>query len=151
MDSGPPGGGRCGGGSDYRQHVGGFYCCGCGDGQHDHRRRRRDVGSDLAGDAGTVAQDAAGTATAEEVAAAEQKWAENYTGKEPLPDGWTKTENNGFIHIRDAEGNIRIRIDPPDPVTNYPHMHLYDAAGNSLDANGNIVSRKSPDAHIPMK
>ena len=67
-----------------------------------------------------------------------------------LPEGWTKTENNGFTHIRDADGNIRVRIDPPDAVTNYPHQHVYDASGNSLDINGNIVSPKSPDAHIPL-
>jgi len=44
-----------------------------------------------------------------------------------------------------------MRIDPPDKVTNYPHKHLYDINGNSLDVNGNIVPSKSPDAHIPLK
>lgn len=68
-----------------------------------------------------------------------------------LPEGWTKTENNGFTHVRDSEGNIRVRIDPSDKVTNYPHKHIYDADGNPLDINENIVSPKSPDAHIPLK
>jgi len=68
-----------------------------------------------------------------------------------LPSGWTKTTNNGFTHVKDANGNIRVRIDPPDAKTPYPHKHLYDEAGNSLDINGNIVSPKSPDAHIPLK
>ncbi|MGB8451363.1 MAG: hypothetical protein WCD89_03435 [Anaerocolumna sp.] len=68
-----------------------------------------------------------------------------------LPSGWTKTTNNGFTHVRDANGNIRVRIDPPDAKTPYPHKHLYDEAGNSLDINGNNVSPKSPDAHIPLK
>ena len=68
-----------------------------------------------------------------------------------LPSGWTKTTNNGFTHIKDANGNIRVRIDPPDAKTSYPHKHLYDELGNSLDVNGNIVSPKSPDAHIPLK
>lgn len=68
-----------------------------------------------------------------------------------LPSGWTKTTNNGFTHVRDANGNIRVRIDPPDVKTPYPHKHLYDEAGNSLDINGNIVSPKSPGAHIPLK
>jgi len=68
-----------------------------------------------------------------------------------LPDGWTKTENNGYTHIRDENGKIRIRLDPPDNATPYNHKHLYEADGNSLDANGNIVSPKSPDAHIPLK
>ena len=67
-----------------------------------------------------------------------------------LPSGWTKTTNNGFTHVKDENGNIRIRIDPPDAKTPYPHKHLYDGAGNPLDINGNIVSPKSPDAHIPL-
>ncbi len=69
---------------------------------------------------------------------------------EKLPSDWKVTENNGFVHVRDAEGNIRMRIDPPDKVTNYDHVHLYDETGKPLDVNLNIVDRKSPDAHIPI-
>ena len=68
-----------------------------------------------------------------------------------LPEGWTKTTNSGFTHVRDTNGNIRIRIDPPDKVTPYLHKHLYDNLGNSLDADGNIVNPSNPDAHIPIK
>jgi hypothetical protein len=68
-----------------------------------------------------------------------------------LPSGWTKVTNNGFTHVRDANGNIRVRIDPPDAKTPYTHKHLYDESGNSLDINGNIVNPKSPDAHMPLK
>ncbi|MFD3259540.1 RHS repeat-associated core domain-containing protein [Paenibacillus lentus] len=68
-----------------------------------------------------------------------------------LPKGWTYTENNGFVHVRDANGTIRMRIDPPDKVTKYDHVHLYDGNKNPLDINGNIVNPKSPDAHIPYK
>lgn len=68
-----------------------------------------------------------------------------------IPDDWNYTEYNGFVHIRDADGNIRIRIDPPDKVTNYPHVHAYDSDGNLLDSDGNIMDRKSPDGHIPYK
>jgi len=63
-----------------------------------------------------------------------------------LPDGWTQTNNNGFIHVKDASGRTRIRIDPGANR----HIHLYDAAGNSLDIHGNIVHYKSPEAHIPF-
>lgn len=68
-----------------------------------------------------------------------------------LPDEWTYNQSfdGQFIHIKDANGNYVIRIDPPDSVTNYPHMHIYDAAGNSLDINVNIVPYDSIDAHIP--
>ncbi|WP_044640136.1 DNRLRE domain-containing protein [Risungbinella massiliensis] len=68
-----------------------------------------------------------------------------------LPSNWKYTENNGFVHIRDDIGNIRMRIDPPDKVTKYDHVHLYDQKGNPLDVNLNIVDRKSADAHIPYK
>lgn len=66
-----------------------------------------------------------------------------------LPKGWTATENNGHIHIRDEKGRIRVRIDPPDKNTPYPHRHHYDESGNSLDTDGNIVEPDSPEAHIP--
>lgn len=68
-----------------------------------------------------------------------------------IPDDWNYTEHNGFVHIRDADGNMCIRINPPDKVTKYPHVHAYDSDGNLLDSVGNIVDRKSPDGHIPYK
>lgn len=67
-----------------------------------------------------------------------------------LPEGWTKTDNNGHIHIRDENGDVRIKIDPPDWRTDYDHKHFLDADGNSLDVNGNIVKPNNPDAHIPI-
>ena len=68
-----------------------------------------------------------------------------------LPDGWKYTENNGFIHVRDSSGKVRMKIDPPDNVTKFDHVHLFDNNGNPIDINGNIVNRKSSDAHIPYK
>ena len=69
--------------------------------------------------------------------------------EESIPDGWDFQNHNGRIHIRDSNGNFRIRIDPPDKVTNYTHIHVYDEWGNSLDEFGNIVSPKSPLGHLP--
>ena len=63
-------------------------------------------------------------------------------------DGWTYTDRNGFVHIRDTENRIRIRIDPPDRTTDYHHVHLYDRAGNPLDINGNVVGRTNEAAHL---
>ncbi len=68
-----------------------------------------------------------------------------------IPNDWNYTDHNGFVHIKDASGKIRIRIDPPDRVTDYPHVHVYDSNGNLLDSFGNIVDRRSPDGHIPYK
>jgi hypothetical protein len=67
-----------------------------------------------------------------------------------LPEGWKYTENNGFVHVKDANGNIRMRIDPPDKVTKYDHAHLYNEKGESLDINGNVVNYKDPSAHIEI-
>ncbi|MBT2217981.1 transposase [Virgibacillus dakarensis] len=69
--------------------------------------------------------------------------------KANLPEGWTFHENNGRVHIKDANKNFRIRIDPPDKKTPYQHMHIYDEKGKPLDINGNVVDKKSPDGHIP--
>ncbi len=54
---------------------------------------------------------------------------------------WNYTDGSGYL----------ARIDPPDNVTLYDHIHLYDSSGNPIDINGNIVPRESPDAHIKIK
>lgn len=66
-----------------------------------------------------------------------------------IPKDWQIFENNGRVHIKDANGNFRVRIDPPDKITNYEHMHIFDENKNPLDIKGNIVDKKSPDGHIP--
>ncbi|MDA9471948.1 transposase [Enterococcus sp. 5H] len=69
--------------------------------------------------------------------------------KNSIPKDWEFHDNNGRIHIKDENGNFRVRIDPPDKVTNYDHIHVFDSNRNPLDLEGNIVDRKSPDGHIP--
>ncbi len=69
--------------------------------------------------------------------------------RKSIPDDWQIFENNGRVHIKDANGNFRVRIDPPDKITNYEHMHIFDENKNPLDIKGNIVDKKSPDGHIP--
>jgi len=71
---------------------------------------------------------------------------------------WNRKDVAGFldwltlgIHIRDLKGNVCMRIDPPDKITQYPHVHIYDSDGNLLNIAGNIVDRKSPAGHIPYK
>lgn len=69
--------------------------------------------------------------------------------EEAIPDNWDYQEHNGFVHIRDENGTIRIRIDPADNKTTYPHMHIYDEKGNPLDIMGNMVPRNSHAGHLP--
>lgn len=66
-----------------------------------------------------------------------------------IPKDWKIFENNGRVHIKDGAGQMRVRIDPPDKITKYQHMHIYDEVGNPLDKLGNIVDRTSPDGHLP--
>ena len=56
-----------------------------------------------------------------------------------------------FMQWKDASNQTRVRIDPPDAVTPYDHIHLYDSKGNALDINLNIKPANSPDVHIPIK
>ena len=53
--------------------------------------------------------------------------------------------------MSDRFDNIRIKIHPPDKVTKYDHLHIYDKKGNSLDKNLQIVERTTSEAHIPIK
>ena len=65
-----------------------------------------------------------------------------------LPEGWTFHEHNGRVHIKE-NGKMRVRIDPPDRITDYTHMHIYDKNGKPLNIHGNNVDVKSPAGHIP--
>ena len=44
---------------------------------------------------------------------------------------------------------MRVRIDPPDRITDYTHMHIYDKNVKPLNIHGNNVDVKSPAGHIP--
>ena len=70
--------------------------------------------------------------------------------KSTIPDnsGWAVYEHNGFVHIK-KNGVDRIKLDPPDKGTTYPHMHIYDENKNLLNIDGEIVGRKDPAGHIP--
>jgi RHS repeat-associated protein len=68
-----------------------------------------------------------------------------------LPSGWRYTENNGFVHVRDTSGRIRMRIDPPDKVTKYHHVHLYNQNYQPLNIHLKVVNPSSKAAHIPYR
>ena len=70
--------------------------------------------------------------------------------KSTIPDnsGWAVYDHNSFVHIK-KNGVDRIKLDPPDKVTTYPHMHIYDENKNLLNIDGEIVGRKDPAGHIP--
>ncbi len=58
-----------------------------------------------------------------------------------------------FLEFVDRRGRLRAKLHPPDKSpkgTRYPHLHIYDQRGNSLDRNLQIVSWKSKAAHIPI-
>ena len=53
-----------------------------------------------------------------------------------------------FKEFVDKHGNIRAKLHPPDKVTKYPHLHIYDKAGKSLDSNLSKVPARAVEAHI---
>jgi hypothetical protein len=63
-----------------------------------------------------------------------------------------------FMEFIDSQGRVRAKIHPPetpkphtvDTAVKYPHLHIYDSNGNSLNKMLNIVSNKTIDAHIPI-
>ena len=67
------------------------------------------------------------------------------------PD-WTfhvNRDQGQFVHIRDANGILRIRLDPPDGATLENHAHLYDKDRILLDRNLRPVDRDDPEGHQP--
>ena len=45
---------------------------------------------------------------------------------------------------------VRARIDPPNTIVPYHHLHLYNEAGESLNASLEVVERQSLEAHIKI-
>lgn len=60
-----------------------------------------------------------------------------------------KSPDNRFINLVDRFGNTRVKIHPPDKITNYHHLHIYDQHGNPLNRHLKVVTRNSQGAHIP--
>lgn len=60
-----------------------------------------------------------------------------------------KSPDGKFFDFQDRFGNTRIKIHPPDKVTPYDHLHVYDKRGNPLNKYLEVVDRRSIDAHIP--
>lgn len=59
-----------------------------------------------------------------------------------------KSLDDRFMEFVDKAGNVRAKIHPPDAVTQYNHLHIYNRTGNALDKLLNQVLPKSPAAHI---
>ncbi len=73
-----------------------------------------------------------------------------------LPAGWTTKGRMPDAHLYDADGNFRGRLDPPDKVTLYDHIHLYDFFNKKTpkqnilyDIDLNKVPYNAEDGHIP--
>lgn len=62
-----------------------------------------------------------------------------------------RSPDGRFAEFVDGNSTVRAKIHPPDAVTTYAHLHLYDSEGNALDSALRPVSQKSPDAHIRIR
>src|SRR5690606_6923068 len=57
-------------------------------------------------------------------------------------------EDGRWMDFIDKQGNIRVKIHPPDKVTTYEHMHVYDKSGKDLSSNLSRVHYRDPEGHI---
>ena len=76
-----------------------------------------------------------------------KKWNVNDTRNDITRD----PNKPGYIHVYDDKNNYRYRVDPPDKLSGYEHIHFFDKYGNALNSNYEVVSKKSKEAHIPIK
>ena len=76
-----------------------------------------------------------------------KKWSVNDTRTDITRD----PNKPGYIHVYDDKNNYRYRVDPPDKLSGYEHIHFFDKYGNALNSNYEVVSKKSKEAHIPIK
>lgn len=76
-----------------------------------------------------------------------KKWSVNDTRNDITRD----LNKPGYIHVYDDKNNYRYRVDPPDKFSKYEHIHFFDKYGNALNSNYEVVSKKSKEAHIPIK
>ena len=57
----------------------------------------------------------------------------------------------GQVPLKFLDNNYRYRVDPPDKLSGYEHIHFFDKYGNALNSNYEVVSKKRKEAHIPIK
>jgi hypothetical protein len=77
---------------------------------------------------------------------------------EGIPEGWRirPTEGEGGVWYVDPRnpGNA-VRVMPGNPNSPYPNSRVpyvrWQRNGQALDAAGNVVPKKSPEAHIPLE
>ena len=55
-----------------------------------------------------------------------------------------------FMEFVDKRGIVRAKIHPPDKVTSYHHLHIYDRKQVPLDKNLEHANPRSPEAHIKI-
>lgn len=66
-----------------------------------------------------------------------------------IPKGDPKSGKGAYVDP--VTGKQRVLTHPkPDSGCSGPHCHVNNSAGERLDINGNVVSPKSPDAHLPL-
>lgn len=62
-----------------------------------------------------------------------------------------KSSDSNFMEFVDKHGNVRAKIHPPDKVTTYDHLHIYDRSRMPLNTNLKPVSPRDPAAHIEIR
>lgn len=60
-----------------------------------------------------------------------------------------KSPDGRFLEFQDKLGNVRVKIHPPDQITNFDHLHIYNKLGRPLNKYLEVAERTSLDTHIP--
>ncbi len=61
-----------------------------------------------------------------------------------------QSPDSRFIEFVDNNEILRVKIHPPDNVTSFDHLHIYDRTGRSLNRNLQTVNKRSPESHIQI-
>jgi hypothetical protein len=56
-----------------------------------------------------------------------------------------------FMEFVDRNGNLRAKIHPPDKITTYDHLHIYEKKLTPLNKKLQTVKPKDPAAHIKIQ
>ena len=70
-------------------------------------------------------------------------------GKINIP--WVEFSKKTLIDSGIKKPPVKAKIHPPDEISKYHHLHIYDAKGNSLSKDLMKVPKQSLEAHIPIK
>ncbi len=82
---------------------------------------------------------------------------QSFSKPDGIPDDWItrpSLKNDGIRYTDPTNPGNEVRIMPGNPLSPYVNSRIpnvrWSSNGQALDVNGNPVSLKTPEAHIPL-